>query len=248
MIVAALPTRHWRVMLTPPGFALSCGRPPTHLGRPTIHHVIFNNALIPPRPFSSPLFFLNDFLLGQPVSVTSYLNFPSRHVLTFSQPRIIILVSGRRPTPLVPPFRANGIVIQFNQAVSNRVPFLKLVLRFAVRERRNLLAGMDSFRDGLIVSTTTGWSLGTPVLRRVICRMEGSDTMEWALRPYLRTRNRGRIKCGVGTLKGSNWGMLTSILWRTSGWITNFLHGSLERIQWNRKYWRKRCTYLRSQQ
>jgi hypothetical protein len=66
-----------------------------------------------------------------------------------------------------------------------------LVLRFAVRERRNLLAGMDSFWDGLTVSTTTGWGLGIPVLRRVIWRMDGSNAMVWALRPYLRGKNKG---------------------------------------------------------
>lgn len=247
MIVAALSTCHWRAMLAPPRFALSCGRPPTRLGRPTINHAIFNNALISPRLFYSPPFLSHDFLLGQPVSVTSCLDFPSRRVLTFSQPHLIILVSERRPPPLVSPFRANGIVIQFNQAASKRVPFSTLVLRFVVRERRNLLAGMDSFWDGLIVSTTTGWGLGTPVLRRVMWRMEGSSIMIWALRPCLRRRNRGRIKCGMETLKGSNWGMRTSMLWRISGWITNSIHGSLEEIQWDWKYQGKRYTILRRQ-
>jgi hypothetical protein len=98
-------------------------------------------------------------------------------VLTSPQPRLTLIGSERRPTPLIPLFHANGIVIQFSQAVSKRVPFLMLVLRFAVRERRNLLAGMDSFWDGLTVSTTTGWGLGTPVLRRVMWRMDGSNAM-----------------------------------------------------------------------
>jgi hypothetical protein len=117
-----------------------------------------------------------------------------------------------------------------------------LVLRTSTdRERQSLLAGMDGLWDGLTVSTTTGWGNGSPVLRRVMRRMEVSDTIAWGLCCLVGKRNKGRIKYGTEVWKGTNWSLLASMLRILRGRIQISMHGNGEEILRNWKYRRKPC-------
>lgn len=143
------------------------------------------------------------------------------------------LTPERGIPPLVTPFRANVVVIQFNQAISMSVDF-PILRNSAVRERQSFQAGRERRRDGLRAEIAMGWGGGTLVPKRKV----------WGMEDIL-------IQYGMGILKDASWrlrgrmelmaGMVRAI------WIfglpsqrkTVSAPGNWVEIQWNWKFRRK---------